>query len=162
MDTMDPIPPHRRPRRKGTYNRQETARCDQDLVTGLQLEASCGIENGDAWRLICEHVHHYGHAVLMAKILDGSVWSLYRRLVGGRPAGLRNLDRDMDREDAYDLAADVVLEALPRLRHHLISGRWDPTGGASIRTWFVNLAILRLPCPWRTWEKQQVARLPSR
>ncbi|MGH9119123.1 MAG: RNA polymerase sigma factor [Acidimicrobiales bacterium] len=135
---------------------------DVELVADVQLEASTGIENGPAWRLVRDDIHCYAVPVLSSLILQGSVWGLYHGL-GGQPANdLRTPVGGVDWEDAHDLAADTVLGALPILRRQLITGRWNSDGGASIRTWSVNLSILRLPGPWRKWRKARLPRLPHR
>jgi DNA-directed RNA polymerase specialized sigma24 family protein len=159
---METRPQTRRRRTSGPYNRDGGARSDGELVTDLQLEASSGVEDGDSWRVIRDDVHVYAVPVLTSMILKGTVWGFYHHLGGTSASDLRTPSRGIDRQDAYDLAADAVLGALPILRHQLITGRWDPTRRASIRTWFVSLAILRLPGPWRVWKRHRVARLPAR
>jgi DNA-directed RNA polymerase specialized sigma24 family protein len=159
---MDPSPRSRRRRTSGLYNRESAAPTDIDLVADIQLEASTGIAHGAAWRTVRDDVHAYAMPVLASLIMKGVVWGLHHQL-GGQPANdLRIPVGGVDWEDAHDLAAEAVLGALPILHHQLIAGRWDPNGGASIRTWAVNLSILRLPGPWRAWRKTRLPRLPKR
>jgi DNA-directed RNA polymerase specialized sigma24 family protein len=46
---------------------------------------------------------------------------------------------------------------LPLLRRQLLEGKWNPDrdNPASINTWFVNLAVLCLPAPWRAWRRER-------
>jgi DNA-directed RNA polymerase specialized sigma24 family protein len=107
-------------------------------------------------------VHTAAVPTLRKLIMKGTVWGLYHELGGQGSSDLRIPIGGVDREDAYDLAAETVLGALPVLRHQLLAGRWSADGGASVVTWSVNLTILRLPGPWRAWRKTRVLRLPDR
>lgn len=155
---MDPTTPSRRRRRP--YNRADHVD-EVALVTSLQLEASTTGDSGPAWQAIKHHVYLYAQRTLTKQITNGQVWTNYHRL-GGRPAlDLRTPAHGVDHDTAHDLAADTLLGALPVLHDQLLTGRWDPTRGASLRTWTVNLAILRLPTAWRAWRRDTHQRLPD-
>lgn len=150
-------------RRNGRYNREDHApSSDLELVVALQLEASNGIDDGEAWQAIRNDILGYAIPVLTAFIREGKVWGLYHRLGGPPAADLRTPARGVGHDDAHDLASDTVLGSLAVLRRQLIAGRWEHTGGASIRTWAVGLAIHRLPGSWRSWQKTRPLRLPRR
>jgi len=59
-----------------------------------------------------------------------------------------------DTEASQDLAVDVVVRALRYfLEKVLIPGKWDPTKGASLRTYFVGACCLLFPNAYRTWSR---------
>lgn len=159
---MDTSSPHRRRRRSGLYNPEFDGASDADLVARVQLEASNKIENGPAWRYVRDRVHTVAVPTLRKLIMRGTVWGLYHQLGGQASSDLRIPVGGVDAQDAYDLAAETVLGALPVLRHQLLAGRWSADGGASVVTWSVNLTILRLPGYWRAWRKTRLLRLPDR
>lgn len=160
-----PHPPPPAPRRRlqsGLYNReQDGLALDVARVTALQLETSGGEENGPAWHAVRDDVWVYALPVLTSMLLKGTVWAQYR-VLGGNPA--RDLNTPIGgikSEEAHDIASTTLLNALPVLRLQLVNGRWDPTipGAASVRTWAVNLCILRLPGPWRQWRRDRLVQL---
>lgn len=154
-----PLPEYSDRRERVRYNREKAAlrrRSDAELVADLQLQASLPLVDGreEAWVMIERRVSSYTLRTLPAMIVDGRAWAGYRKL--GRPAA-RDLVmpvRPIDAEDARDLAAGTVPPALPHLRRQLLAGRWDPTGGAALTTWFNNLCIMFLPGPWRAWRRE--------
>jgi hypothetical protein len=64
-----------------------------------------------------------------------------------------HLARDLD--DRQELAMEVVARALVFFREHaLVAGKWTPTGGANITTFFAGACIAVFPNVCRAWLKE--------
>jgi|GEM_PF-7053245 len=160
---VDPHAPSRA--RQGSYNRGPGADIerDRDRLREFLLEASNGDFDGPAWRVIRNDAWVTGARVVASMIRTDRVWGRYRQLRQIAAHDLRTPAVGISRDDAYHLACDSVERALPLLRRQLLEGKWDPDrdNPASINTWFVNLAVLCLPGPWRVWRRQRRAQLVS-
>ncbi len=127
---------------------------DADRVLYLQFELSDGNEDGPAWTEIKEHVWLYTTKVVASMIRKGNVWSWYVQL-GGHPAlDLQTPANGVPHDAAQAMAERTVQAMMPVLRDQLATGMWTVDGGAAIRTWATNLAVLRLPTAWRAWRTQ--------
>jgi hypothetical protein len=98
----------------------------------------------------------YGYPVMRAWIRRRQIWGL--TAARGRPVRCRDavrehLTRDID--DRQELAMEVVARALLFFREHaLLAGKWSPTGGANITTFFAGACIAVFPNVCRSWLKE--------
>ena len=77
--------------------------------------------------------------------------------------GLSILDRQFTQEEIEGLANYTVAMALRYFRTKvLMKRRWDPTKGASIRTFFVGQCIFQFPNIYREWLLESEGRLAPR
>jgi DNA-directed RNA polymerase specialized sigma24 family protein len=98
----------------------------------------------------------YGYPVMRAWIRRRQIWSLTAargRAVRCRDAVRDHLARDLD--DRQELAMETVAKALVFFREHaLIAGKWTPSGGANITTFFAGACIAVFPNVCRAWLKE--------
>ncbi len=60
-------------------------------------------------------------------------------------------------QDAEGLADETVVRALAAFREKvLITGKWDPAKGASLRTYFVGQCLLPFSNVYKTWWRNEV------
>lgn len=127
----------------------ERLEADRDLVLQLGLRGYRGRD----WEIFAEALAEYGFQVIRAWTCSGFIfrkchergWSL-----GEVPESLRLKD------DAAELAGETVALAIRAFRDNvLIPGRWDPTRGASLKTFFVGQCILQFPNAFRRWAAEQ-------
>lgn len=111
---------------------------DSELITRLMFTEYDGPE----WHLFRTALARYGVAVLHKWILSGRIFVECARKGFGRIA----LRRWQDRDEAVGLAGETVARALIFFRDRvLVRGIWDPSRGASVRTYFVGACILTFP-----------------
>lgn len=93
----------------------------------------------------------YGFAVIRAWARDRLLLTKCReRHVRGLPSDPGHLMDALSTSDIEELAIDIVAEAIIIFREEsLVSGRWKPTGTASLRTFFVNRCLFSTPTPVR-------------
>jgi hypothetical protein len=98
----------------------------------------------------------YGYPVMRAWIRRHQIWGL--TAARGRPVRCRDAVRDhlaRDLDDRQELAMEVVARALVFFREHaLLAGKWTPTGGANITTFFAGACIAVFPNVCRAWLKE--------
>jgi hypothetical protein len=127
---------------------------DADMLLQLQLERY----RGRAWNYFADVLARYGYAVLLSWAGRGLL------LQKCREKGIRGLPREigpLDPDDAVELASETVAVAIHFFRTSvLMRNRWDPEGGASLRTFFIGQCLIRFPDVYRIWRKEQ--RDPAR
>jgi DNA-directed RNA polymerase specialized sigma24 family protein len=93
----------------------------------------------------------YGIAVMTAWTRTGQIFAVMRnkRHVDlARPIG----DDLRDQDTARELACETVAYAIKRFREYvLIPNRWDPSKGASIKTYFIGQCLIQFPNVYRRW-----------
>lgn len=98
----------------------------------------------------------YGYPVMRAWIRRRQIWGL--TAARGRAVRCREAVRDhlaQDLDDRQELAMEVVARALVFFRKHaLLAGKWAPTGGANITTFFAGACIAVFPNVCRAWLKE--------
>jgi RNA polymerase sigma factor (sigma-70 family) len=98
----------------------------------------------------------YGVAVLRAWIRDGKIHQKVRDKGFGSlpPEPWFGALRD-DPETAMELALETVAQALNVFRDKvLVPGRWNPEGGASLKTFFVGQCCMQFGNVYRAWHAQ--------
>ena len=122
---------------------------DADLYNRL---ASAGSKGRD-WEKFANALVEYGLAVLKAwistAVITRHVWERTGIRLPEPPVQLTS-------EDAEDLSASTVADALNRFRDQVLrAGRWIPNGGASLSTYWIGYCILRYPDTYRPWINEQ-------
>ncbi len=96
---------------------------------------------GPAWRKFREVLARYGVAVIQKWILSGRIFRECARKGFG---GIRR--RRPHDDEALGMAGETVARAMVFFREKvLIPGAWDPTRGASLRTYFIGACVLHFP-----------------
>lgn len=109
---------------------------DVDLVTSLALQKY----EGDLWDFFSNELAKYGFAVIKSWIATKVIYERCRQ----KGWGLKRLDRDFTQDEIDGLAGETVAKALFHFKRDvLMQRRWDPTKGASLRTFFVGQCLLR-------------------
>jgi hypothetical protein len=111
---------------------------------------------GPTYELFKTTLALYGYPVMRAWIRRRQIWGLTAargRAVRCRDAVRDHLARDLD--DRQELAMEVVARALVFFREKvLLTGKWTPTGGANITTFFAGACIAVFPNVCRAWLKE--------
>lgn len=131
--------------------RQDRIAADVDLVTWLALQGFTGRD----YELFATELAKYGNSVIIAWILRGLIFAKVReRGFGGLPeAPTGSLNRDV----ATELAGETVAKALHYFREKvLLTRRWDPTRGASIKTFFIGQCLIQFANVYRFWHKNEL------
>jgi DNA-directed RNA polymerase specialized sigma24 family protein len=118
---------------------------DQDLLTALQLH---GLQ-GPTWDRFAEVLARYGYQVIRAWVWTRQIFPHCARRGFGlpQPAHLR-----WTKEQANEVALETVAKAIRAFRGYVLrEGRWSPTRGATLRTYFVGQCLLQFPNVYRRW-----------
>ena len=101
--------------------------------------------------LLATELIKYGMAVLIGWMRSELIWvRVAERTKFGqlpRPIGWLWCD-----EAWNEIAVNTLLDALPNFRDSVLrSGRWDPRGRASLKTFFIGQCLFRYPNVYRRW-----------
>ncbi|MEU2258528.1 sigma-70 family RNA polymerase sigma factor [Nocardia xishanensis] len=125
---------------------------DEQILLTLQLG---GFADRD-WDPVAQELARYGVAVLTSWIKHRVI---YARVKYRTTYGLPMLDGWPDMETALDLATDTVVDALNYFRDNVLkAGKWDPTRGASLRTYFIGQCLFRFVNPYRKAYENEIRR----
>ncbi len=105
---------------------------------------------GPSWEKFAYRLVAYGLRVIQAWIFSGEI--VNKCTSKGWGQGLKD-DPLMRRPGvAEELANATVAEAIVKFRDEvLIPGKWDPTRGASLKTFFIGQALMRYRNVYRSW-----------
>lgn len=107
---------------------------------------------GHDWEIFRSALAAYGVQVLVAWCITGKIFVECHKV----SFTITRRQRTITPDDAMELAGETVAEALVFFRESvLIPGKWDPTKGASLKTFFVGACKLRFPGVYRRWEKER-------
>jgi DNA-directed RNA polymerase specialized sigma24 family protein len=122
---------------------------DSDLLFRLQLSGYAEEE----WQPVAAEFARYGLGVLQAWIATGKIFARVRAVTGYR---LTPPELGFDYDAVQTLATDTVVAALRAfLEKVLKQNRWDPTKGASLKTFFVGQCMFQFSNAYRKWWRQQ-------
>jgi DNA-directed RNA polymerase specialized sigma24 family protein len=123
---------------------------DYNLLLHLQL-SDFDVASPE-WRMFQNVLVEYGYSVFVGWGISGQ---LRRRAAAHGRGGVFGLSKlpeglVLSREDAHDLATELMLVAIVRFREKTLmhpdpSRRWTVTGGASLKTYFVGRCLMELP-----------------
>jgi DNA-directed RNA polymerase specialized sigma24 family protein len=133
--------------RSATAERMARLAADQDLIRKAEHECF----TGPAWKELSTALAQYGYAVMGAWIRTGRVF---------RECRDKNIHVDeppMDgfrRADAEELVMETVAIGLTMFQNRVLAtGRWDPTRGASLTTFFIGQCLIQFPTVYRKWSR---------
>jgi DNA-directed RNA polymerase specialized sigma24 family protein len=124
---------------------------DADLLLDLQLNAYAP----KVWNPVAEEFARYGLGVFRKWIRQGFVFGIVTKATG---FGFRNLPdgRITDPVEVEDLASMTVVYALDDfLEKVLKQNKWDPTRGASLKTYFIGQCKWQFPNVYKEWSRLQ-------
>ncbi|WP_443234274.1 RNA polymerase sigma factor [Streptomyces sp. 2A115] len=121
---------------------------DQQLLKALANEGFAG----PRYVRFREELARYGISVLQAWMCTGWVFTLTaRRGFDLSPTDSELAELAQNGELRWDLATMTVALTLPRFRDQaLVGGRWQPTAGASIATYFMGACLNVFPNEYRS------------
>ncbi|MFE1763888.1 hypothetical protein ACFW81_06675 [Streptomyces angustmyceticus] len=122
---------------------------DELLVAMLRQEGF----TGPMWDLFRGRLLEGCLGTVMKWIENGRLFAM--AMDAGRPATLSSALRAHLRRDEnarHDLASDVLFEAVRVFRKRaLVAGEWSASGGANLRTFFLNMVALQFSNATRAW-----------
>lgn len=132
---------------------QRLARLEAD--TELMLRLSAEGFDGRAWREVSGALIDYGFQVMRAWVVTGQVF--VKLAEKGRTVQTPPV-MGIPRPDALMLAEDTVADAIVDFRDRVLGkGRWDPSKGASLTTFFIgNCLLFQFPSLYRAWRSDYV------
>lgn len=132
---------------------QERIDADEQLFGMLARDGFAGT----LYERFVDELVRYGISVLRGWMYSGFIFTLLAdRGFGLHPREweLEKLVSDGDLRE--ELAIMTVATALPRFRQRaFIEGGWNPTGGASITTYFVGACAYDFPNEFRRWQTSE-------
>ena len=118
---------------------------DIDLATAMALAGF----TGPLWEHFANEVAKYGYAVIASWLGRGMIFERCRSKGFG---ALPSLGRVFTEDEIVELANETVAKALHHFRVDvLMKRRWDPTKGATLRTFFIGQCLIRFPNIYRRW-----------
>jgi Sigma-70, region 4 len=119
---------------------------DRELVHRLMWRQYQGPE----WRRFAAALAEYGVQVVRAWVHSGLI---FVRCKQKRVGTLKSVPRSSD--DSTELAGETVSEALHAFRAKvLIPAIWDPTRGATLKTYFIGQCLFQFPNVYRRWVRE--------
>ncbi len=127
---------------------------DKDLYARLMLRGYVGPEYDHFAKALVE----YALPVLRAWIFSGTIFARCQQKGFG---GLPRSRAQIPLSECQDLAVDTIVNSLDAFRRKvLIPARWNPTKGASLKTFFVGQCVLQFPNAYRSWFARVARQLP--
>lgn len=126
---------------------------DEELLLKLQLSSFADRD----WNPVAQELARYGYAVISSWIRNRSI---YRKVKQRTGYGLSALDDwPTDDHTVSDIATDTVIDALHYFKTNvLMTGKWDPTKGASLRTYFIGQCLYKFANCYRKHYDAEVLR----
>jgi len=133
---------------QGVDEYQERLRADAELLGVLQF----GGFTGQAWDELATTFAEYGYQVIRGWLISGHIYVLCAQ----RHIALRVIldeKRPVPRDHQIaDLTQDTVSLAIEKFREKvLIPRKWSPSGGASLKTYFIGQALFQFGDTFRYW-----------
>ncbi len=120
---------------------------DRDLVDRLMWRGYAGRD----WDLFARTLAEYGFPVTRSWLRSAKIFA---KCADVRLGGL--MRRPMSDDDVAEVSMETVAVAIRGFRDTvLIPGRWDPSRGASLKTFFIGQCVLRFPNVYRRWVSEQ-------
>jgi DNA-directed RNA polymerase specialized sigma24 family protein len=144
----------------------EARLAEADLVERVLFEIKLGSKyEGPAHRQLFEDLWIYAWPVIKAFLRTNRMNQLVRRYlqhgygyVSISPEDMVVLHQSEAERDA--LALDVIAIAVESFRKRAIVRRqWSPTGGASLRTWFIGTCAINFPRAYERWSRDRADRV---
>ncbi|MGV9791346.1 hypothetical protein [Streptomyces sp. NPDC003435] len=154
-DEGEPALSRRDPELAAASAAHRVGRDESQLVKDTELVAMLRQDRftGPMWDLFRGRLLEECRDTVMQWIRNGRLFAM--AIDAGRPATLSPPLRaylGRDENARHDLASDVLLEAI-RVFHEraLVAGEWSASGGANLRTFFLNMVALQFSNATRAW-----------
>lgn len=137
---------------------------EAELVEQVIFEQHPGLRvDGHAYRRLFDDLWLYAWPVIKAFIRLNRIGQVLRRYDARLSCAIAPEDQVVLRSSEAErdaLAVDVIAAAVDAFhRRALLERKWSPTGGASLRTWFIGTCALNFPRAYRRWSSNRVDRL---
>ncbi|GAA1942587.1 RNA polymerase sigma factor [Kitasatospora viridis] len=111
---------------------------------------------GPLYQQVMGQLMQYGWNVLTPWCGSGIVFAQAR--AAGRPVPESMIVTPWERDDRHEVATETIL-AGARLFHRqaLVNGRWSPTGGASLTTFYLGACLLSFKGEYQRWHRSRTA-----
>ncbi|MFC5008729.1 sigma factor-like helix-turn-helix DNA-binding protein [Dactylosporangium cerinum] len=139
---------------------------DADRAEEARLIAEVRRRNvceGPAWDVLHDRLWIYAWKTLQRKIASGEISALVSK---HDPFGDLHLSPEdavvlrRSPDDRAELAIDVIRTALEDFkRNAVLKGKWSPTAGASLTTYFLGTCALHFRRTYWTWSEERFGRL---
>ncbi|HNP55746.1 MAG TPA: hypothetical protein PK331_00975 [Gordonia sp. (in: high G+C Gram-positive bacteria)] len=130
--------------------RQDRLAADRNLLAALQRANFTGPD----WTFVERVLAEYGVAVIASWIRKGTIASKCAEKNVRCPDIPDWVRADKDSPD--DIATETVAVAIVAYRDNVLAkGIWDPTKGASLKTFFINQCLFKFANAYRFWKKGQ-------
>ncbi len=120
---------------------------DSQLLLRLQLHGYADEE----WQPVATEFARYGLGIISSWLWTGRIYAEVLYTTGTK---LRPHEGGFAREEIDDLATDTVVAALGRFLDVLKENRWDPTKGASLKTYFIGQCKWQFLNVYKKWVRQ--------
>jgi hypothetical protein len=148
-----PGPSDQRPQTDAVSNENITdPEADARLQADARLRDALAVNDfaGPEYVLFEEDLVRYGRSVLMAELASGLIFTKCAQ------KGVRLPRWRLSSQDSEELVYDTLARALPIFRRKaLVEGRWQPEGGATLKTFFVNFLPYQFANAYREWRTFQ-------
>lgn len=105
------------------------------------------------WHPVAAEFARYGLDVLRAWLRNRKIFAKVKAATG---IALRGPSRDFDEDAVQSMATDTVVAALGAfLEKVLRPGKWDPSKGATLKTYFIGQCKWQFPNVYRNWLRDQ-------
>ncbi len=126
--------------------RVQRLEADGHLVTALALYGFAGLP----WRRFSNALASYGIQVMRSWIVSKEIFAQCKRKGYGLPVWT------VSREEAFELANETTGAGVAAFRSDvLIPGVWQPSRGASLKTFFIGQCVLQFPNVYRRWQSER-------
>ncbi len=139
---------------------------DYDLIEQVRYELAAGDEHKNsrqAYYQLFDDLWLYAWPVLQAFIRTHKMPQVLARYAPERSVSIKPEDMwvlSHSADERMELAIDVIYKAVGVFEKSAVRGqRWSPTGGASLRTWFIGTCALSFPRAYMTWSANRADRL---
>lgn len=127
---------------------------DRDVLLRLQLSGYAP----EYWAPLASVFARYGLAVLRAWLASGRIFEELARRTGASVSRPAHLSQD----DIESMATDTVMVSLTAfLEKVLKQNRWDPSKGASLKTFFIGQCVLQFRNVYRDWRRERLRQIPT-
>lgn len=122
---------------------------DADLLFELQLTGY----SPDKWNPVANEFARYGYNVITGWLRTGAIFDQVARATGTQ---LKRPDDRLDDDAVATLTADTVVAALDAFLNEVLKKyKWDPTGGASLKTFFIGQCKFQFRNVYKKWYRAE-------
>jgi len=140
---------------------QENREHAELIARAVAVARQTGEFHGRAWEQLSEMVCGYAWKTLQSKIRSGEIAELVGKYTAWSPLRVGDVETLRISPDArMELASEVILRALPDFqRSALMAARWDPEGGARLRTYFTGTCAFHFRRAYEHWASERRDKL---